>query len=104
MKCTAKIKIKSLVRKVSQMENVYHEITITETILPKDEQNEVIERDWHKTYYPHDIPTNIKEDLIGKEVEVVINFYPVKRTVGDQTFTNINCHIEEIIGVSEKSE
>ena len=96
MKATVLVTIKSAVRKVSQMENIYHEITVTEKVIPKDDKNEIIERDWEKLYYPKDIPTNIKEDLIGKEVEMVINFYPVKRQVGEQTFTNINCNIIEI--------
>lgn len=101
MKCTIKATVKAVVKKVSQMENVYHEITITEKIQPKSEENEVILRDWNKLYYPKDIATNIKEDMIGKEIEFVINFYPVKRTVGDQTFTNINCHIDSIEGIEE---
>jgi len=99
MKVAATVTIKAIVRKISQMENVYHEITVMEKVQPKDDNNEVLERDWNKLYYPENIDTNVKEDLIGKEVEMIINFYPVKRQVGDQVFTNINCHVEEIKGI-----
>ncbi len=96
MRSTQKVTIKAAVKKVSASENVYHEITITEKVKPKNSDDEIVERDWNKLYYPNDIDTRVKEDLIGKEVEVTIVFYPVKRIVGDQEFTNINCHIDSI--------
>jgi len=104
MKCTEKLKIKAIVRKVSQSENVYHEITLEESVVAKNSENEVIVRDWNRCYYPKDLDTNQKEDLIGKEVEVTLVFYPVKRQVGDQVFTNINCHIESIEGVNQSND
>lgn len=96
MKTEQEVTIKAIIRKVSQSENVYHEITIEETLDKKNDEDEIVKRNWNKLYYPHEMDTNVKEDLIDKKVTVLINFYPVKRVVGDQEFTNINCHIEEI--------
>ena len=98
MESTVTVLIKDVRRKVSNMENIYHEIDIVESVNPTDDRNEVIKRDWTKLFYSEDIATNTKEDLIGKEVEITLKFYPVKRQVGDQVYTNINCHISHIKG------
>lgn len=93
MECKVKVKLKSAVRKVSSLENVYHELEVIETVIPDNSENEPIDRDWHKLYFPVDSIGEGKEELIGKEVEMTIRFYPHTRTVGDQKFDNIKCNV-----------
>ncbi len=96
MESTVTVKINSIKRKVSQMKNIYHEINMTETHILDVNPKESIDTIWHKIYYPGDMDSNKKEDLIGKEASVVLEFYPVERKVNENTYTNINCHIKEI--------
>lgn len=99
MEAVLTVTVKEIKRKVSNLENVYHEITIIEKIQPDKDSNEIIERVWSNIYTPIDIPTNLKEDLTGKEAKIVVSFYPVKRQVGDKQYININCHIKQIKAV-----
>jgi len=96
MKCTTKVKLTAAVRKLSQLENFYHEISFIEDVISDDDKDFKFEREWQKVFYPHDMDTNLKEDLIGKEVEITFNFYPVKRQVGDKEYTNIAVNIVAI--------
>lgn len=101
MKCTVKAAITSVVKKVSRMDNIYHEINLIETTKSKIEGNEPLVTEWNKLYFPHDIPLDVKTNLLKGEQELVIKFYPVKRTVGEQVFDNISCHVESIKGVND---
>ena len=96
METIQRVRIKSIHRRVSAIKNVYHEISIQEKVTPEINVNEPFVRMWNKLYYPNDMATNRKEDLIEKEVEIVLVFYPVKKQIGDIEFTNIECHIKDI--------
>jgi hypothetical protein len=90
------VTITAIRRKVSGKENVYHLISFKESVQPKNETGIAFNRVWNNVFYPNDIATNTKEDLIGTKAELHVIFYPTERKKGEQTFASIECHIEDV--------
>jgi len=90
------VTIKKVVRKVSSLQNVYHEIDLLEETNPNNEENEIITTEWLKLYSPMALSQPDIEKMLGEKRKVTFAFFPTKRTVGDKTFINVQVIIKDI--------
>ncbi len=96
MESTITATVTAIRKRFSQLENVYYEIDIIESVIPDSDKNEIYKRPWLKLYYPNSLDNTSANAMIDEKVELTLSFYPVKRQIGDKEFTNINCHIKRI--------
>jgi len=96
MKAKAKMKITKVTEKLSSQGQKYYNVDMLEdTEIPKEGGGNWT-RVWENTYLPATVGMESPKMLEGLVVEVMINFYPVIRTVGDKNYTDIKCNIVKI--------
>lgn len=89
----ALVQIRSVEEKISNAGIKYYQIDIVEdTNIPR-EGGGTWSRVWEKLYFPASENSDSPKVFEGTKQNVVLNFYPVSRNVGDKVFTDIKCNI-----------
>ena len=96
MKTNQNLKVTKIIKKVSGQGNTYYEVDAIEDLGIEDGQGSTIKREWKKMYFKDD--TNLI-NVFSTENEycnVILNFYPMDRKVGDKIYQDIKVNIVSI--------
>lgn len=102
MNSTENVVIVDVRRKISGQGNVYHELDFINLVPVSDNPNENVQQKFNKVYAGNLQNPQEAHNLIGKTAQVVCNFYPITRKVGDKEFSEIKMNLVSISALTEK--
>jgi len=90
---TSKVQISDVKKRLSGQQNIYYLIDFIEFTDIKDENQNLIKREWCGMYYADSRAEIDILALKGQMVNLELNFYPNHKTVGERNFMDINAAI-----------
>lgn len=102
MEVKAKVEILGVHTKISTTNTKYYNVSFNEILPHKDEKGNRMVRKFNDVYLPSIKDEDALKQCVSKEVEVIANFYPISRKVGEREFTDIKVTLLDVDNINER--